>query len=121
MLKPVKLSMNRNSERCRCLDRTLENYPHECRRLARLKDAAGKDPDDIKLKTRINSLEIRIQELSEAFRILNYDEMRLLYLHYECGMSYEYMERFFHYSRRTIHYHIQRILKKIMKAYPEII
>ena len=113
--------MKRNSERCRCLDRTLENYPHECRRLARLKDAADRDPDNTGLKTRINSLEVRIQELSEAFRILNGEEMRLLYLHYERGMSYEYLERILPYSRRTIHYHIQRILKKIMKAYPDII
>ena len=86
-----------------------------------MKDAAEADPDNSQLQKDIETLQFRISRLSAALSTLSYEEMEMLYYHFEAGIPYRQMEEQFHYSYRGIHDIVRRIMIRLIQNDPYII
>ena len=104
------------TEKIEVLNRRLLNTKAEIYRLAEVAELLDRDPDDEDLKQECASRRARIGVLMSALRKLPENELELLYMHYEKGLTFRQMEFFGNppYSFKSIQLKNRIILERMI-------
>lgn len=110
-----------NENQIRSLDYQLRCFVNDVHRLSELKEQTERAPFDRMLTESVTALEIRLNRILEGLGKLEESELYLIYLHYECGLSFRQMECFTFYSFKALQLKNRTILEKIIRNSPYII
>lgn len=105
------------NERIEALNRRLLNTKYEIYRLAEVAGMLEQDPESEDLKAECSARRSRIETLMRALRKLPENELEMLYLHYEKGLTFRQMEfsGYMHYSFKSLQLKNRIILERMIR------
>lgn len=105
------------NERIEALNRRLLNTKYEIYRLAEVAGMLEQDPENDDLKAECSARRSRIETLMRALRKLPENELEMLYLHYEKGLTFRQMEfrGYMHYSFKSLQLKNRIILERMIR------
>lgn len=102
------------------LDLQLRTFRADYFRLAELLQLSDEHPDDEEIADAVSILRKRLTRIIKAMSVLNDWEKNVVFLHYEMHLSYQQMEEYLYYSKKTAQLKTRKILEKVIRADPYI-